>query len=83
MLRSYVGVINVQNILLNKINKKNSEMKQYAKMLVTDNFIFYLLIILIVSVSRTNKLCDDFREVVKNYLIKNVTLIKLKYQFQR
>ncbi len=42
-----------------------------------------MLTVLITSVSETNKLRDDFREVVKNHLTKNVTLQKLEYQFQK
>ena len=78
----YAGVVDVQNILLDEVNKKDSEMKQYAKMLVTGNFISYLLTILIASVSGTNKLRDDLREAVKNHLTKNVTLEELEYQPQ-
>jgi hypothetical protein len=80
---SYADVINVENILLNKVNKKNIEMNQHVKMFVTDKFIFYLLTILIILISETNKLRDDLREIVKNYLTKNVTLQELEYQSQR
>ena len=82
-VKNYASVINVQNILLNEINKKNIEMNQYVKMLVIDKFIFYLLTILIISIFETNKLRDDFREIVKNHLTKNVTIKELKYQFQK
>ncbi len=77
---SYAELVDVQNILLNEVNKKYIEMNQYVKMLVTDKFIFYLLTVLIASVSETNKLRDDLREAVKNHLTKNVTLQELKYQ---
>lgn len=82
-VKGYANVVNVQNILLNEINKKNIEMNQYVKMLVTNKFIFYLLTVLIISVFGTNKFRDDFRETVKNHLTKNVTIKKLKYQFQK
>ena len=77
----YADVVNVENILLNEINKKNIEMNQYIKMLVTDKFIFYLSIVLVILISEINKLCDDFWKTVKNYLTKNVTVKELKYQF--
>jgi hypothetical protein len=80
---SYADVVDVQNILLNEVNKKNIEMNQHVKMLVTDKFIFYLLTVLIASVSETNKLRDDLREAVKNHLTKNVILQELEYQSQR
>ncbi len=57
---SYADVINVQNILLNEVNKKNIEMNQHVKMLVTNKFIFYLLTVLIASVSETNKFRDCY-----------------------
>ena len=82
-VKGYAGVVDVQNILLNEVNKKNIEMNQYVKMFVIDKFIFYLLTVLIVSVFGTNKLRDDFREAVKNHLTKNVTVEKLEYQFQK
>ncbi len=80
---NYADVVNVQNILLNEVNKKNIEMNQHVKMLVTDKFIFYLLTVLITSIFETNKLRDDLREAVKNHLTKNVTLQELEYQSQR
>ena len=80
---NYAGVVDVQNILLNEVNKKDIKMNQYIKMLVIDKFIFYLLTVLIASVSGTNKLRDDLREVVKNHLTKNVTVEELEYQSQR
>ena len=80
---NYPNVINVQNILLNEINKKNIEMNQYVKIFVTKNFIFYLLTVLIISIFETDKFRDDFWKTVKNRLTKNVTIKELEYQFRR
>ena len=78
----YAGVVDVQNILLDEVNKKDIEMNQHAKMLVTGKFISYLLTVLIAPVSGTNKLRDDLREAVRNHLTKNVTVQELEYQPQ-
>ncbi len=80
---SYANVVKIQNILLNEVNKKNIKINQHVKMLVTDKFIYYLLTLLITSISETNKLRDDLREAVKNHLTKNVTLQELEYQSRK